>query len=220
MNYHEIFWSIKNKTKRYINFSFSQEGEDIVVDNLLNFRDKGFYVDIGALHPVRYSNTMHFYYRGWHGLNIDATPGSMQLFNKLRPRDINVEVGLSEKGGGLTYYEFDEPGLNTFDPERARDLVEDGRYHLVAKVKVQTYTAMEILNKYIPQNQKIDMIDIDIEGFDEKIVNSVDWEKYHPDIILAEKPHDQKIVPYDVLVAAGYEIAAWTGRTVIYKKVK
>lgn len=219
MNYHEFCRSIKDKTRGYINFSFSQEGEDMIVDNLLNFRDKGFYVDMGALHPARFSNTMRFYYRGWHGLNIDATPGSMQLFNKLRPRDINVEAGLSLKGGGveLTYYEFDEPALNTFDTETAQRLMKDERFNLVKKIKISTYTAMEILDKYVAENQKIDIMDIDIEGFDEEIVNSVDWGKYHPDIILTEKPHDKEIVPYDVLATAGYEIVAWTGRTVIYK---
>ena len=56
----------------------------------------GFYVDIGAHHPKRFSNTYIFYQRGWRGINIDAKPGTKEVFNKLRPRDINLEVPISE----------------------------------------------------------------------------------------------------------------------------
>lgn len=119
--------------------------------------------------------------------------------------------------GGLEYYVFDEPALNTFDAEAAQRLMNGGLYKLIDKIEIQTYTAMEILNKYVPENQKIDIMDIDIEGFDDEVINSVDWEKYHPYIVLAEKPHAKQIMPHSVLATAGYEIAAWTGRTVIYK---
>ena len=71
--------------------SCSQFGEDMIVRHLLADVPIGFYVDIGAHHPVYYSNTYHFYCRGWRGINVDARTGSMELFNLLRPRDINVE---------------------------------------------------------------------------------------------------------------------------------
>lgn len=71
---------------------YSQDGEDTLLTAFYESQPeyKGFYVDIGALHPLRFSNTQIFYDRGWHGINIDATPGSMKLFNKVRPNDINI----------------------------------------------------------------------------------------------------------------------------------
>ena len=89
--------------RAYMNPSYSIEGEDRIVRALLwQKHDKGFYVDVGAHHPFRFSNTYLFYTQGWSGINIDATPGSMKAFNKYRPRDINLEVGVgrSRKTGG------------------------------------------------------------------------------------------------------------------------
>ena len=51
--------------------SFSQEGEDLILNRFLGKKEKGFYVDIGAHDPKRFSNTNIFYERGWTGINID-----------------------------------------------------------------------------------------------------------------------------------------------------
>jgi hypothetical protein len=84
--------------------SYSQEGEDrILLRPFENCKD-GFYVDVGAHHPTRYSNTYLFYRMEWSGINIDAAPGSMNLFKKKRPRDINLEVAISDREEELTFY--------------------------------------------------------------------------------------------------------------------
>jgi hypothetical protein len=74
--------------------SYSQEGEDRVLAHVLDIgrRDPGFYVDVGAHHPQRFSNTYAFYLAGWRGLNIEPRPGSLSLFQRLRPRDINLNL--------------------------------------------------------------------------------------------------------------------------------
>lgn len=76
--------------------TYSQEGEDAILRRLFELTDKGFYIDIGAHHPQRFSNTYFFYLKGWNGINIEPRPGSSQLFNELRPRDINLELGISQ----------------------------------------------------------------------------------------------------------------------------
>ena len=54
-------------------YSFSQEGEDLLIDRMFDGQSVGFYVDVGAHHPTRFSNTYLLYLRGWRGINIDAT---------------------------------------------------------------------------------------------------------------------------------------------------
>ncbi|MCW5198180.1 hypothetical protein VU06_00335 [Desulfobulbus sp. F3] len=98
-------------------------------------RKKGFYIDIGAHHPKRFSNTFYFYRQGWHGINIDAMPRSMELFNKIRPRDINIEAAISDEKVELTYYMFDEPALNTLSKESAEITKKNKRYILVCEKK-------------------------------------------------------------------------------------
>ena len=84
---------------QFVNLSFSQEGEDLVLYRLLGHQTKGVYVDVGAHHPYRFSNTFKFYLLGWSGINIDPLPGSKQLLDEKRPRDINLEAGILNRNG-------------------------------------------------------------------------------------------------------------------------
>lgn len=219
MNGHELKKILANpKIIMDINYSFSQEGEDMIVDNLLEYKENGFYIDLGAHHPTRFSNTMRFYCRGWTGINIDATPGSMQMFQKLRPKDINIEAGISATGDTLTYYEFEDSALNTFDVKKV-EWYEDAGYVLKGKRKIKTYKIMELLDQYlINVSKNIDILDIDIEGFDELIIESWDWEKYCPTIVMTEKEINERdmIISNNILLNNGYELVASTGRTAIY----
>lgn len=85
---------------RFATKCYSQEGEDLLLSRILGDKKDGFYVDVGAHHPFRFSNTYLLYKQGWRGINIDAMPGSMKLFNRFRPRDINIECGVASGGGG------------------------------------------------------------------------------------------------------------------------
>lgn len=100
--------------------SYSQEGEDLVLARIFEELriTKGFFVDIGAHHPARFSNTNYFYRRGWRGINVDALPGTKKLFQRKRPRDITIECGVGSQEGVLKYFVFNEPALNTFQNKR------------------------------------------------------------------------------------------------------
>jgi hypothetical protein len=62
----------------------------LILRRIFEHKQKGFYVDVGAYHPFLFSNTYIFYLRGWRGINIDATPGSMKLFNKFRKAVLSI----------------------------------------------------------------------------------------------------------------------------------
>ena len=171
--------------------SYSQEGEDRVLSSLL-FKlhgnkkiNDGFYVDVGAHHPYRFSNTFLFYRQGWHGINIDAMPGSMSAFNKQRSRDINVESGVGRKIETLQFYVFNEPALNTFDKDLAKDRCNDV-WHIKATVDVPIVPLSGIMKKHVPKGQRIDFLTVDVEGFDLEVLQSNDWEEYRPLIVLVE----------------------------------
>ena len=127
-------------SKKFARKYYSQEGEDCILRVLFQGKETGYYVDVGAHHPYRYSNTAVFYKRGWSGLNIDATPGSMDLFNEHRPRDVNIEAAVSDENQRLTYHIFDEPALNTFDSEYVKQIlqIEGSPYLLKEKVEMET----------------------------------------------------------------------------------
>lgn len=53
---------------------FSEDGVDRWCAENLKIPERGFYVDVGCAHPLRYSNTAWLRARGWTGLAIDGTP--------------------------------------------------------------------------------------------------------------------------------------------------
>ncbi len=164
---------------------YAQDGEDLVLARLLDYKEKGFYIDIGAHHPTRFSNTYLFYLKGWSGINIDAQPESMQIFNKYRPRDINIECGIGLFKGKETYYQFNEPALNTFDKAES-NIKNIYPYKIIKEIEVEIRRLDEILDINLSQSQDIDFMSIDVEGKDLEVLQSNNWTKFRPRYILAE----------------------------------
>ena len=165
------------------NYSYSQEGEDLILNRFFEKQNKGFYIDVGAHHPVRFSNTYMFYKRGWSGINIDAMPNSMKIFNLLRPRDINLEIPISLNEKKMTYYSFNDPAINGFDKNLSQSRTKD--YKLISKISLETKTLEKLLDKYLIKKE-IDFLSIDVEGLDLEVLKSTNLKKYKPKIILVE----------------------------------
>lgn len=166
--------------------SYAQEGEDLVLARILGSNSSsGFFVDVGAHHPTRLSNTYYFYRRGWRGINVDALPGTAGLFQRMRPRDVTVECGVGAKAGVMTYFVFNEPALNTFSEQEAHKK-DQHPYHIVNTLQIPVMTLTEILDKHLPVGVTIDFMTIDAEGFDHEIVCSNDWNRYRPRVVLVE----------------------------------
>lgn len=202
---------------------YSQAGEDMLLSLYYEGKKhKGFYVDVGAHHPYRFSNTAYFYKRGWRGINIEPTPSLFKAFPRRRRRDINLNVGIGN-GEKLTFYVFNEGALNTFDPEiaRSRDGSYDGKYRIIDRIEVQTRTLADILDKHLPAGTPIDLLTIDVEGMDFAVLKSNDWTRYLPQFILVECESelddlsDDEI--YQFLHAKGYSIAGRTLYTTLFK---
>lgn len=179
----EFFRIFLNK---YTFQSYAQEGEDILLLRTLNPEKNGFYIDIGAHHPVRFSNTYQLYQKGWSGICVDANPFNMELFKKIRSRDICLSVGVSDQPGNLEYFVFNDGALNTFSNERALELENSTSYRVIKKQKVPVETLSNILSKHLPKHQKIDVLSIDIEGFDLAVLKSNNWNLYSPQTIILE----------------------------------
>lgn len=165
--------------------SYAQDGEDLILDRFLERAAHGYYVDVGAHHPVRFSNTYLFYRRGWRGINIDAQPGSMRAFDRKRPRDVNIECGVAGTAGRLTYHRFNEPALNTFDAAEAQRK-NTAPYALIDTVEIEVQRLDTLLERHLPPGQIIDFLSVDVEGKDEEVLRSNDWQRFRPRFVLAE----------------------------------
>lgn len=232
-----IFEPLKTKAKSlyrtvfprtHQKYSYSQEGEDRILTRIFGVdRNSGFYVDVGAFHPQEYSNTYLFYQKGWRGINIDARPGSMEIFKKIRPEDINLEIPISNTKQKLTYYIFNHQALNGFSQElsleRERTGMGDFKAKLLSEIELETSTLAEILDKYLPPNQTIDFLSIDVEGLDYEVIQSNNWDKYKPTIVLVE---DTEMITINqntqtqitsFMKEKGYQLFGKTVYTLIFK---
>ena len=169
--------------------SFSQEGEDKILERIFENKTKGFFIDVGAHHPIRYSNTYKLYLKGWRGINIDAMPHSMKAFNKIRPDDINIEAAISDEETTLTYYAFNDPALNGFSKEISQQRNGSKGYKIIFEKEIKTQKLETILSNKLPSHAIIDFMTIDAEGLDLKILMSNNWKEYRPKIIVVEVPY-------------------------------
>jgi FkbM family methyltransferase len=200
-------------------YYFSQSGEDAILKgffgNKLGNKKKGFFVDIGAFHPTHGNNTFFFYINGWNGINVDAAPGSMIPFNKERKRDINIEVGVSKTEGEKTFFYLGkDSSMNSFSEQFIK---EDRKLEskIQSEIKIQTLRLDTLLDKYLPQNQEIDFMSVDVEGMDLEILESNNWAKYTPKVIVVEMQAQKMVEVFDneinvFLVSKGYEPYAKT----------
>ena len=156
------------------------------------FKDKnlGFYIDVGCFHPIRLSNTMFLYSKGWTGMNIDLSKKSIDLFNICRSRDINLNYGVGSKNETLDYFYNKEVfANNTLDIDFAKSFLKKEK---IKKRTIEVKTLDYMMNHYSTP-RKIDLLDIDAEGFDIEVLKGIDFQKYTIDLIMIEVHHyDQK----------------------------
>lgn len=206
---------------RYALRSYSQEGEDMMLRRFLEGRPKGFYVDVGAHHPMRFSNTYFFYRQGWRGLNIEPNPDVIPAFRMFRRRDTHVTAGVHTTPGEMRYWCFDEPALNTFDEALMRERVSLTPYRVVRTRMVAVNRLDRILDQNLPPDQQIDFMSIDAEGADFQVLQSNDWERYRPLFVLVEalgwrldRAHNHPIDEF--MRGVGYAMVAKTHNTLFY----
>jgi len=157
--------------------SWSQGGEDLALLSLLTPLELGTYIDIGAHHPSRYSNTRHLYQRGWRGVNIDADAELMLQFFSARPEDVNICAAV----GSETEYVlnvFDERLVSSVDSKKVDFEVSIGR-RKVAERTINGMTLRNIVDTYFPE-ERVTVLLIDIEGSDFDALNTLDFDTLEP----------------------------------------
>lgn len=195
----------------------------MILRRLFDRRRAGFYVDVGAHHPLRFSNTYFFYRQGWSGINIEPNPEAALPFLFFRPRDLHVQMGVNEAAGMMKYYCFSDAALNTFDSNLAhkREQVSSNRIVDVLEIAVDRLDA--ILDQRLPAGKQIDFLSVDVEGLDLAVLRSNDWTRFRPRCVLAEALGLSSLAELPVneiacfLQATGYEFFAKSFNTLFFR---
>ena len=171
--------------------SYSQTGEDIIIDFLIGAKRIGdfTYLDIGANHPVRMNNTYKFYKAGFTGVCIEPDPNVFAVLRKKRPRDICLNVGISATEDlHANFYMMDSPLLNTFSKEVAEELQANRQSTIREIIRVPLKIVDNIIEQYFFRKAPV-FINLDVEGLDEIILKNFPFNKYRPFIFCIETVH-------------------------------
>lgn len=167
--------------------SYSQYGEDLIINKLLDYKTKGVYLDIGANDPDLLNNTKFFYNKGWSGVNIEPNKTLFDKLSKYRTRDKNLNIGLGPKKDKIPFYEMSEDTLSTFSKEDVFRMEKEG-YKIKSTKKVQVLPLKDIFNKHL-YGVNVDFLSIDVEGFEIEVLKSNDWSKFRASLIIVEINH-------------------------------
>lgn len=192
--------------------SYSQCGEDIIIQYIFNLRGISFpsYIDIGANDPYFISNTAIFYKKGCKGINIEANPMLIDKFNRYRPNDLNLNIGIGEMETEQELYIMNDNTLSSFSFDECEKYISTGKYKIIEKIKVKILTFEQVIKKYC--NDKCpDFLSLDVEGMDFSILKSIDFVKYRPKVICVEAAEyspigagDKRLELIDYLISLNY----------------
>ena len=176
-----IYYNIYIRNIKFL-FKSSQFNEDVKI--LKIFKEKGFYVDIGCYHPVRYNNTYRMFKLGWKGMNIDLNPLSIALFNVARPTDLNICTAVSNKKVGNLYFDHELSPQNTLEKNHAVFYEKTFGSKIKKPKKIRTRKLSEIFRKN--GVFKVDFMNIDVEGHELSVLKSINLKKFDIKVICIE----------------------------------
>jgi FkbM family methyltransferase len=195
--------------------SYAQDGEDVLLRRAFPDGRVGCYVDVGANDPVQDSVTKHFYDRGWRGVNVEPIPALHGRLLEARPRDVNLNLGLSDREGRLLFYEAPErPGWSTFSAGLAASYRDRGLKLREDSIPVTTLARLCEENALGP----IDFLKVDVEGFEREVLVGGDWTRWRPRIVVVEDAWPDRWEPF--LLEAGYLLAHRSRMNRFYVRVE
>ena len=203
---------------RKTNIHYGQQAEDIQLKRIFQKKKTGFYVDVGCFHPMKYNNTYSLYKKGWTGINIDLDEIKIQAFDWFRKRDTNIVNAVSTTQGEISYWTNGFYSLdNTVDPDQRKS----SKTYIEKKIQADTLTNIIDNTKY--KAQEIDLLSIDAEGHDFAVLQSLDFDRYNPKVILVESTSEtldlvEQEEVYVFLKAKDYTLINWVGISLIFKK--
>lgn len=171
--------------------SHAFHGEDVLALAILRRAgvapDRGFYVDVGAYHPLLGSNTALLSQLGWHGVLIEPNPAMAERARLARPRDTVLGLAAGTPARRARLLMFDEwASSNTLDQSFGQRIANDLDVSVAAEIDVEVRELGEILAQHVGDERTIDLLSVDVEGLDLEVLRSNDWARFRPTLVAVE----------------------------------
>jgi FkbM family methyltransferase len=192
--------------------SYSANNEDVMIHRVFGGRRSGFFVDVGAAHPVFENDTKALYDAGWSGINIEPQPEFFAALVEHRPQDNNICIAISDSDKDVTdFFEIAGTGLSTCNEAQA---MISGQNRIVRRRSVRTRSLKSILEEAKPL--EINLLKVDVEGYEFNVLNSNDWTRFRPQLLITEATYPESSARRDngvrtLLETQGYVFVYFDG---------
>ena len=173
--------------------SYAQRFEDFHLWRALGDITDGFYIDVGAGHPVYDNVSFAFYLAGWRGITVEPNPALAELGRAVRPRDRLFE-GLcgAAPGEATLYLQREFHGLSTTVADHARAAEkETGRAAEAVTLPMTTIAAL--CDAHAPP--AFEFLKVDVEGAEAEVLRGADFARFRPKVIVVEAIKPLSLAP-------------------------
>lgn len=199
--------------------SYSQNFEDVILQRVFSEVAIGCFVDVGACSPVRDSNTVAFYQKGWRGICID--PLSLRSsWEEARPDDVFLNAAVGSASGETTFHIFQH---HTQISTTSSDTIEHWQRHGLApdqSITVPVLTLDSVLEQHLG-DRTLHFIAIDVEGMEKDVLAGLDLKRFRPWVLVVEAtvpgtswPAHEQWEPS--ILDAGYQMVYFDGLNRFY----
>ncbi|HEX8166149.1 MAG TPA: FkbM family methyltransferase [Beijerinckiaceae bacterium] len=201
-----------------MNLSYAQNLEDYHLAQVFAGKTEGFYVDVGAGHPVGDNVSFHFYLEGWRGIVVEPQERLARLYAALRPRDVAVAALVGAAEGEAAFHEVERlHGFSTMVEGHAKGAEKFGASYTTRRRPVTTLASL--CAAHAPG--EIDFFKVDVEGAEAEVLAGADWRRFRPRVVLVEAVAPGDMAPSHeawepILTGHGYAFAFFDGLNRFY----
>lgn len=172
--------------------SHSQHADDYIAWQLLGSKNKGLVIEVGAFDGKHLSNSFSLEEIGWSSICIEPNPKIFSFLQKNRPKSTNINVAIvsdenvkeisffSEKLGVLSGCNYDEEDIKKRYKNRGV------QYEDPEEIKVAAKTLNKVASELNLNQKSIEIISIDVEGFEMQVLEGFNLNTYQPGLFVIE----------------------------------
>ncbi len=186
------------------------------IDELLKFIDKrdGFFVECGG-NDGYFQDPTYFLerFREWNGIIVEPLPiAKLCTINRKNSVVYNcalVPFGFKEKE--VSFIDCNAMSVVKGGTENYEEWVKAGEaaHQMKAKeIKVQARFLEDVIDDYFRfhTERNIDLLVLDVEGYEAEVLKGLDMKKYNPNFILVEAHTDKRRSEIESVLGVGYEL--------------
>jgi FkbM family methyltransferase len=196
-----------------IRSSYSQHGEDVwLLEQVKDLpRDRFRYVDVGANHPSRLSNTYLLYRQGFTGVLVEPNESLLALHRRFRPRDIAVRAACGESARLERFVIRTIAGTSSLSGTAAPTTS--------SRVRRNDYVPVLPLDAVVEATVPgpIAVLSIDTEGADTEVLRSASKALERSLFVIVEANTDEEAESIERILSPGFELARQAGPNLIWR---